>query len=231
MKALILAGGLGTRLRPLTYSTPKPLLPIGPAPMIEHQIKFLKKNGVGKAVLAIGYLREQIWRYFTSRGMEGIEYSVEEKKLGTGGCVRNASDKLNDTFLVLNGDILVSSLDVQKFIDFHKEKGGVATILLKRMEDPSRYGVVKMDGDKVKNFLEKPEGLRNELINAGWYIFEPEIFDYIPKGPVSMEREVFPKLVEEGELYGYSFEGYWKDIGVMEDYIRAQEDYLRGKFE
>lgn len=206
------------------------MVPVGPKPILEHQIQYLKQAGVEEIILGVGHLRGQIKKYISSRNFEGITYSVEHKKLGTGGAIKNASDKLNDRFLVLNGDLLFNSLDLSDFLQFHKQKDGKATILLTEVKDPSRYGVIKLEGNKVVDFVEKPEKSENNLINAGIYILGPEIFEYLPEGKCSLERLVFPELVREGSLYGYRFNGYWKDIGVMEDYLEAQGDYLKNKF-
>lgn len=234
VKALILCGGLGTRLRPLTYTTPKPLLPLGHKPILELQIRFLLQNGIKNIVLATGYKREQIWRYFSTADLDdfnvSLEYVIEKEALGTGGGVKNARDRLDSTFLVLNGDILLDSVDISRLLKFHKEKGGIGTILLKEVKDPSRYGVVRLDDEeKITDFIEKPEGLKNELINAGWYVLEPQVFEYISEGKVSIERDVFPILADKGELFGFPFEGYWLDIGVPQDYRNAQRDYLEGR--
>lgn len=233
IKALILCGGLGTRLRPLTHVIPKPLLPLGKRPILEHQIRFLQKNGIKNIVLATGYKREMIWKYFSTAKLESfnvsIEYIVEKKALGTGGGIKNASSKLDSTFLVLNGDIILDSLDIKKLVNFHKKQAGIGTILLKKVPDPSRYGVVRLQDNQITAFIEKPKGMKNEPINAGWYVLEPEIFDIIPEGKVSIERKIFPKLADEGKLHGYLYEGYWGDIGIPEDYKRVQQDLLKGK--
>lgn len=235
VKALILCGGLGTRLRPLTYVLPKPLLPLGTKPILELQIRFLHQNNLSHIVLATGYMREMIWKYFTTADLENfdvsLEYIIEKKALGTGGGIKNAKDTLDSTFLVLNGDILLDSLDVSELIHFHKHHDGIGTILLRKVRDPSRYGVVQLtENNKIADFIEKPKGMENEFINAGWYVFEPEVFKYIPEGKASIEKDVFPNLANEGKLYGYSFDGYWKDIGVLEDYMNAQQDFYEGKF-
>lgn len=235
VKALILCGGLGTRLRPITFVIPKPLLPLGEKPILEHQIRFLQKNDVKNVILAVGYKRELIWKYFSTADLDDfdvpLEYVVEKEALGTGGGVKNARSCFGSTFLVLNGDILLDSLDISKLVKFHKRKDGVGTILLKKVEDPSRYGVVQLTEDKITDFIEKPKGMKNKFINAGLYVLEPTIFNYIPNGKVSIEKRVFPKLAKKGKLYGFPYEGYWMDIGIPTDYKNAQRDILEGKIE
>ena len=243
MKALILAGGFGTRLRPLSCTKPKHLLPIVNKPLLDWTLERLSKSGVKEVILAVNHGAEAIARHCgdSKYGIK-ILYSKDFpspqnvcsrlKPLGTGGPIKKAEKLLgcDDDFLVLNGDIL-TTLNYRKLMQFHKKNGGVATIALHHVEDPSRYGVVELkeENSRVTRFAEKPS--RNEapsnLVNAGIYALNPRIFDYIPEArPCSIEREIFPKLTAENALVGYSFDGLWVDIGKREDYLKANMLFL-----
>ncbi len=229
MKAVILAGGFGTRLRPLSCTRPKLLFPVGNKPLLDWKLERLAKNGVKEVILAVNYMAEAFsQRYGDSAYGMKLFYSKEEKPLGTGGPIKNAEELIGreKSFLVLNGDIL-TNIDYSKLVKEHREKDTTATIALYQVEDPSRYGVAELTRkNRVVRFMEKPsrETAPSNLINAGVYVLEPEIFDYIPSGqPVSIERKVFPKLASEGKLYGYPFEGLWTDIGKSEDYLKANK--------
>lgn len=225
MQAVILAGGLGTRLRPLTYNVPKPLLPILDRPMIEYIMSALPRE-VDKVVLAVSYMSDVLRDYFASQDI-GREILVvnEEEPLGTGGAIKNVQEHIDGTTLVLNGDI-ISSLDVTALLDFHRSKGGIGTIALWRVDDPSRFGVVDIDAeDRIHRFLEKvpKEEAPSDQINAGVYVLEPEMLDLMEPGvKTSIERDVFPKVVDRG-LFGFRFKGYWVDAGTPSSYLRAQE--------
>ena len=229
MKAVVLAGGFGTRLRPLSCTRPKLLFPICNRPLLDWTLERLAKSGVKEVVLAVNYMAEAfIQRYGNStRGMR-LFHSREEKPLGTGGPIKNAEKLIGrkEPFLVLNGDIL-TDFDYSKLMEKHIEKGATATIALYRVADTSRYGIAELtEKNRVVRFVEKPdrEKAPSNLANAGIYALDPEIFDYITSGrPVSIEREVFPKLAHEGKLYGYDFEGSWIDIGKREDYLKANK--------
>lgn len=227
MKALVLAGGFGTRLRPLSCSRPKMLFPIANRPLIDYTLEALsKEESVDTVVLAVYYMAESLVRYLGPTKYDlGILYSREQRPLGTGGPVKKAKDMMNgDRFMVMNGDIL-TDFDYKRLIDYHEEKGGVATIALTQVSDPTRYGSVELDWEgRITRFVEKPEYGKapSNLINAGIYIMEPEIFDYIPDdGKVRIETEVFPKLAEEHKLYGFESHGFWLDIGEPQDYLGA----------
>jgi len=222
MEAIILAGGFGTRLRPLTYTRAKSLLPILNKPMISYLIEMLPKN-VDKVILAVNYRKDQIEKYFEKNNF-GVEIIVnnEPEPLGTGGAVKFAEKHITDTFFVLNSDI-ICSLKLEKMIEFHRKNKAVSTISLWPVENVAEFGVadVKKDGNVV-GFIEKPrpEDAPSNLINAGAYFLEPEILDYIETGRlISMEKEIFPKIIEDtGLFYGYQFEGYWMDIGRISSY-------------
>jgi len=231
--ALILCGGLGVKLRPLTFITPKPMLPIGYQPLLQYQIQYLKKYEFDRIVLAVGYLQEQIIKYFSNgqRFDVKILYSFEKDPLDTGGAVKNAEELINGHFITLNGDVIFDKLDLDKLLAYHKEKGGVATLTLTKHKEASRYGLVEInENGQITKFIEKPSEAKAGLINAGIYAFSQEIFNYISKGKkVSLEKDVFPKLAEEGKLYGFIYDGYWRDVGVPEDYIEVLKDILSGK--
>lgn len=231
MKALILAGGMGTRLRPLTNFTPKPLIPLLQKPMVMHIIDPLPPE-VDTVVLAVSYMREALESYFRENDCGRKVLLVnEEEPLGTGGAIRNVRRYLDDTFLCFNGDI-VSSLDLGAFIRFHRRNRGIGTLALWQVPDPSAFGVVRMDGERIIDFQEKPSPgtAVSDLINAGVYVFEPELLDHIPGGVVSLERAVFPKILDRG-LFGHRFQGYWVDCGTPQSYLRAQSELLENGLE
>lgn len=235
MKAIILAGGEGLRLRPLTCNIPKPMVPIVNKPFLEHMLDNLKRHHIDEIILAICYLPDCIQRHFGDCGDLGMSltYAFEEMPLGTGGAVKNAEQFLDDTFVVFNGDIF-TDLDLTDMIRFHRYHKAKATIALTPVEDPTAYGVVETDSQgRVRCFIEKPsrETVTTNLINAGTYILEPEVLDLIPPGVHHMlERGLFPDLVERGiPFFGYRSNAYWIDIGVPEDYLKLHHDILMGK--
>jgi mannose-1-phosphate guanylyltransferase len=235
VKAIILSGGLGTRLRPLTCSRPKPLFPILNKPLLETQILNLAKAGVSEVILAINYLAEVVQAIIGDRSRYGVKisYSEEIEPLGTGGAVKNAEEFIGgDTFFQVNGDI-VTTLDFAQLLKYHKEKKAELTLAGYIVEDPSRFGVMKLDGqNKVQEFVEKPENVSKEdakrlPINAGVNIFEPSALDLIPAGKkLSMEREIVPQLVSRGRVYCMPFSGLWLDVGVPKDFMRANKMLL-----
>jgi len=232
LKALILAGGVGTRLRPLSCTRPKLLFPIANKPLLDWTLERLAKNGVKEVILAVNYMAEAfIQRYGTAKYGMKILYSREGRPLKTGGPIKKAEELIGheEPFLVLNGDIL-TNMNYIDLVKKHKENDAIATITLYKVEDPSRYGIAEMTKkNRVLRFLEKPtrKEAPSSLANAGIYVLNPEIFDYIPnERPVSIEYETFPKLVKKGKLFGYSFEGLWTDIGELGDYLRANRLWL-----
>jgi mannose-1-phosphate guanylyltransferase len=237
LKALILAGGLGTRLRPLTLTRPKHLLPIANRPHIEHIFDLLLEHGVKEAVLLTSYLAETFEQTVRAGEARGIllEVTHEEEPLGTAGAIKNAESLLGDeAFLVFNGDILTDA-DLTSITGWHRDKGAEATIVLSPVENPSAFGVVPTDEDgRVLGFIEKP--LRDEaptnLINAGIYVFEPSVLERIPSGEVwSAERQLFPGLVDEGAaLYATAIDSYWMDVGTPDKYLQANLDALAGRY-
>jgi mannose-1-phosphate guanylyltransferase len=230
LSAVILVGGLGTRLRPLTDRTRKDMLPLVDRPQLAYTFEHLRRFGVTRAIVSCGYLPTQIQEHFGDRyGDLQLEYRIEEEPLGTGGAIRFAAEDVDETFLALNGDSLRET-DLGALLSFHRERATRATILLTPVEDPSRYGLVRVDGDgRVLSFLEKPrpEEIDTNLINAGMYVLEPDVLELIPPGrPVSIEREVFPRLVDDGAVYGVALPGYWLDIGTPDAYLQAHRDVL-----
>lgn len=230
MKALILAGGVGTRLRPLTCTKPKILLPIVNKPLLDWTLQSLVKHSVKEAILAVNYKAETIIRQYGNEkyGVK-IVYSMETEPLGTGGPIRKAEELLgkSEPFIVANGDIL-TDVNYKELMRKHEQnRDAIATIVLFRVEDPSRYGTVQLtENNRITRFVEKPKAKEapSNLINAGIYVLDPQIFDFIPLGrQVSLEHEVFPKLAEEGKLYGYVFNGLWVDIGKPKDYLKANK--------
>ncbi len=235
MKAIIIAGGLGTRLRPLTYNRAKPVVPLVNKPFVVHQIELLKKYGITDIILNLHYLPKNLELLLGNGKDLGVKlsYSIEDKPLGTAGAVKNAEEYFDgEPLLVFNGDIL-TDIDLSKLIKYHKDKKAAATLSLTRVEDPTPYGLVLLAEDgRVEKFLEKPnwEMVSDNTINAGIYVLDPKIFASVPKAvPFSFERELFPGLLNSGSpVYGYIFEGYWMDIGSPKKYMQAHRDILSG---
>lgn len=227
MKALILAGGLGTRLRPLTLRMPKPLVPLLGKPLISHIIDSLPAE-VDTVILAVSFMKDALEEYFRAHDVGRKVILVnEDTPLGTGGAVKNVSRYLDDTFIAFNGDV-ICSIDLNDMLRYHRSHDGIGTMSLWDVEDPSAFGVVATDArGRINDFQEKPERDKaiSNSINAGVYIFEREILDHIPNGVVSLERQVFPNVLDRG-LYGYGFSGYWVDGGTRENLLKAQKVLL-----
>jgi mannose-1-phosphate guanylyltransferase len=233
VQALILAGGEGTRLRPLTYTTPKPVMPLAGRPFLSFMLDWAHAHGVDEVILSCGFLSDGVKRVLGDiyDGMR-LRYVVEDEPLGTAGPVRLALDEglLEERLIVLNGDVL-TDIDLTAELDQHERTGARVTLALYPVDDTASYGVVPTDADgRVEAFLEKAEGeTPTNRINAGAYVVEREVIESIPAGgAVSFEREVFPALVGDG-LYGYLAEGYWIDIGTPERYLEATWDLLAGR--
>jgi mannose-1-phosphate guanylyltransferase len=237
MQAVVLVGGEGTRLRPLTLTRPKPALPLVDRPFIRYMIEWLGRHGIDEVVMACGFRAEDLRAALGDEvpGGPSIGYVEEEEPLGTAGPVRLAAEMglLGDRFMVLNGDVL-TDLDLSALQRQHEETGAVATLALYPVDDPSSYGLVRRrDDGEVLGFLEKPEPaeIDTDEVNAGAYVLERSVVDLIPAGrSVSIEREVFPRLVGQG-LYGRRLDGYWMDIGTPERYLQATWDILEGRVE
>lgn len=236
MQALVLVGGRGTRLRPLTDTIPKPAVPLVGRPFLGYMIEWLARHGVGEIVLACGFLPDQL-REVLGTGEPGgpvLSYVQEPEPLGTAGAIKYAEEHLEDRFLALNGDVL-SDLDLSALVRAHEEHDACATLGLYPVDDPSAYGLVRRGpGDAVAEFVEKPddpERAGTDEINAGTYVLERSVLERIPPGrAVSIEREVFPGLVGNG-LFGLRLEGYWMDIGTPDRYLQASWDVLEGRVE
>ncbi len=231
-KAVILAGGEGTRLRPLTNGIPKPMLPVLNHPFLEHTIRYLTKYGITEVILALSYLPDIITDYFGDGRRLGVQmhYTLEDSPLGTAGAVKNAGEYLGSTFLVLNGDIY-TDLDIAAMFDFHRKRKAKATIALTWVDNPCAFGVVETDRSRrVKRFIEKPAPaeVTTNWINAGVYILEPEVLQQVPDNTHYMfERGLFPRLLELGEtMCGYQFRGQWLDMGTPEKYLCLNCDLL-----
>jgi mannose-1-phosphate guanylyltransferase len=225
--AVVLVGGFGTRLRPLTLHTPKAMLPIANRPFLEHQLDHLHAHGIDRVILSCGYRPDAIRDHFGDR----FEYVVENQLLGTGGAIANAARGLTETFVACNGDVL-TDLDLTALVAFHRARRARMTLALHPVDDPSRYGVVVTDErGSVTQFLEKPAPgtAPADTINAGTYVIEPEVLELIePDRQVSVEYEVFPRLVGSG-LYAQRQDGRWSDIGTPESYLAANLDALTGE--
>ncbi len=235
MKTVILAGGEGTRLRPLTSNTPKPMMPIANKPMLEHIVNLLAQHGFDDIVVTVAFLANQIRDYFGDGSDFGVtmRYATEDSPLGTAGSVRNASAELDDTFLVISGDVL-TDLDLTALVKAHRDAGAAASIALKHVENPLEFGIVitRPDGT-IERFLEKPTWgqVFSDTINTGIYVVEPEVFDFIPEGEVvDFSGDVFPALLARGHtLHGHVTDDYWEDVGTLDAYIRAHADVLDGR--
>ena len=232
MKAVVLIGGEGTRLRPLTFNTPKAIMPILNRPFLEHLLGYLKEHGVTDAILAMGYLPDPIQSCLGDGTQLGVRltYLVEESPLGTAGAVKNAESYLDGPFLVLNGDI-ITGIDLTAMMKRHKEVKPKVSIALTPVDNPTIYGVVETDTrGMVQRFVEKPtwDKVTTNMINAGIYILEPEVLAHIPASTPSMfENYLFPRLLEIGEpILGYPSDAYWIDIGTPEKYLKANHDLL-----
>jgi mannose-1-phosphate guanylyltransferase len=235
VRAVVLVGGFGTRLRPLTLTMPKQMLPVVDQTMIERVVRALGQHGVTEAILSLGYRPDAFMEAYPDGICAGVglTYAVEPEPLDTAGAVRFAARAagIDETFIVVNGDVL-TDLDVSGLWDFHHTHGGEGTIALTPVEDPSRYGVVPIDADqRVIEFVEKPPvgTAPSNWVNAGTYVLEPSVLDRIDEGrKVSIERETFPGLAADGSLYAVESSAYWLDAGTPESYLQAQLDIIDG---
>ena len=228
--AVILCGGLGTRLRPLLKDRPKALALVGGRPFLEYLLLQLKRYEINNVILAVGHCGEMIEAYFGSGSDLGLHlyYSYESEPLGTGGALKLAQNLIHsEYFLVMNGDSFFD-IDLKVLIRYHQKKKALATIGLAKVDDTQRYGAVELDHEgRIVRFLEKMKGGQPGLINGGIYVFQREVLELIPEGrPVSLEQEIFPKLIGR-DFYGLPFQAYFIDIGVPEDYLRLKADPSR----
>ncbi|ADU51981.1 Nucleotidyl transferase [Thermaerobacter marianensis DSM 12885] len=237
-RAILLAGGLGTRLHPLTQELPKPMVPVLGRPWLEHLIERLAEAGIADIVLSLRHGKDVVVEHFSSNPPRGVRlrYAVEPLPLGTGGAIRFAAGAVagdDGPFLVFNADV-VQTFDTRGLLAFHRQRRAHVTIALVEVEDPSAYGAVELDAEgRVLRFVEKPRPgeTTSRLVNAGIYVFEPEVLRWIPPGrEVSVERETFPALVAAGlKVYGCACQGYWKDIGTRQRYLELHRDVLAGR--
>ncbi|MET8003466.1 mannose-1-phosphate guanyltransferase [Nonomuraea glycinis] len=236
MKAVVMAGGEGTRLRPMTANQPKPLLPVVNRPIMEHVLRLLKRHGITETVVTVQFLAALVRNYFGDGDELGmrLEYATEDIPLGTAGSVKNAADRLHDApFLVISGDAL-TDIDLTDMIRFHRENSALVTIGLKRVPNPLEFGIIIVDElGRVQRFLEKPTWgqVFSDTVNTGIYIMEPEVLNEVAAGEsVDWASDVFPALLERGApIYGYVADGYWEDVGTHESYLKAQADALSGE--
>jgi len=233
-QALILAGGKGTRLKPITHEIPKPLVPLHGKPILEYSLDLFKKFGIKDIMISIGFKGEKIKEYFGDGKRFGVNitYLKENEPLGTAGPLRLAKNLIKGPFIVCNADEL-KDINLMDMFMFHKDNNATATIALTSVDDTSKYGVAKITGNRILDFVEKPskDKAPSNFINSGLYIFDPKVLDYVPEeGFAMLEKDVFPKLAKEGMLFGYPFAGYWKPIGTLQEYEEAIQDLKKEKF-
>ncbi|MFA5786604.1 MAG: mannose-1-phosphate guanyltransferase [Actinomycetota bacterium] len=235
MKAVIMAGGEGTRLRPLTANQPKPMLPVVNRPLMQHVVALLSRHDYKDLVVTVQFLANLVRNYFGDGSDMGVHltYATEVTPLGTAGSVKNAQEQLDSTFLVVSGDAL-TDIDLEELVSFHREKGAMVTVALKRVQNPLEFGIVitRKDGS-VERFLEKPNWgqVFSDTVNTGIYVIEPGVFDFIAEGEsVDFSQDVFPQLLAKGlPVFGFVADGYWEDVGNLAAYMRAHQDVLDGK--
>src|SRR5574341_1395222 len=235
MKAVVMAGGEGSRLRPLTINRPKPMVPIVNRPVMGHIIELLKRHNINEIVATLQYRADDLQNYFGDGSNVGvaINYTVEPRPLGTAGSVKFAEKFLSrdEPFLIISGDAL-TDLNLSEIVDFHKRVGALITITLYRVPDPSEYGVIIVDGQgRIERFLEKPSPgqVISDTVNTGIYVISPEVLDEIESGePFDFSKDLFPRLLTRGApLYGFIANGYWCDVGNIAEYFRATGDLLQ----
>ncbi|HLD33715.1 MAG TPA: sugar phosphate nucleotidyltransferase [Candidatus Nanoarchaeia archaeon] len=229
-KAVILCGGKGTRLRPITQEIPKPLIPVHGKPLVEHLIDLFKKYDIKDIVLSVGYKKEKIKEYFGNGQRVGVNISYieesEESPLGTAGPLKKAREMFKESFIVTNGDEL-KDINLEEMYDIHKTNKSKITIALTTVADPSQYGCAELSGSRILRFIEKPpkDKAPSNLINSGLYIMEPDAIDLIPEGFAMLEKDVFPIVAYNGGLFGYPFTGQWYDTGNLERWERALNEW------
>ena len=216
-KAVILAGGTGTRLMPLTKDKPKCLVEVCHRPILEHIICLFKSYKIHEILLSVGFLKEEVIKYCGDGSRFGVhtDYIREDSPLGTAGPLVLAKNLLAETFFVSNGDEL-KDINIKKMLEFHRRNKSLCTVALTSVSDPTRYGVARLEGERICEFVEKPKDPPSSFINAGFYIMEPEVIEMIPAGFSMLEKDVFPRIAKIGRLYGFRFEGQWFDCGSIE---------------
>lgn len=234
MQAIILSGGKGTRLRPLTYHTPKPMLDVAGRPHLEHQVALLREHGITNIIFSTGYLHEEIVNHFGDGTKFGVKIQYRQdgnKELGTAGAIKNCEDLIeSDTLIILNGDIL-TNINLSQLIEEHQSrKMCPITIALTKVSDPSRYGVALIKNDLIERFIEKPDTFISNLINSGMYVINREVLNFIAKDEFCMlEKDVFPQYAKSKLIAPYVSDYYWIDIGTVQTYLQVHEDIYRGK--
>ncbi|MEM3799129.1 MAG: NDP-sugar synthase [Thermoprotei archaeon] len=234
MKAVVLAGGFSTRLRPLTNYIPKPLVPVVNKPIIEHVVERLREANVREIIFTLHYRAKEIMDYFGDGTKYGIipEYRVEDKPLGTAGSVKNVEDLLDEVFIVVSGDVLFD-FDLTEAIKNHTKKGNVATIVLSEVENVQHFGVAELNSDnRIVGFVEKPNPSRvkSRMVNTGIYVFNRNVLDLVKNNTkTDFSLDVFPKLVRQGQLYGFNPKGFWYDVGTFQGLLKAQREVLSGR--
>jgi len=232
-QALILAGGKGTRLKPITHEIPKPLVLLQGKPLLEYSLDLFKKFGIKDILISVGFMKEKIKEHFGDGKRFGVNitYIEEDEPLGTAGPLKLAKELIKDSFIVCNADELKEINLIDMFMA-HKDNNATATIALTSIDDTSKYGVAEIAGNRILSFVEKPskEKAPSNFINSGLYILEPEVIDSIPEGFSMLETDIFPKLAKEKKLFSYPFSGYWKPIGTLEQYESAIKDLKKGLF-
>lgn len=227
-KAILLLGGKGTRFRPITYELPKALLPVQGKTVPEHLIDLFKKFNIADLIFSVGYKADKIKEYYGDGSKFGVKitYVQEDEPLGSAGAIKLASKLIEESFIVTNGDEL-KDIDLEEMYQFHKQNGALVTVALTTVDNPSAYGVAKLKGNRILEFVEKPkkENAPSNLINSGLSIWEPSVIKIIPDGFSMYEEKVFPKLASQEKLYGYPFSGQWFDTGTPERYERAIKEW------
>ncbi|MCR4336111.1 MAG: nucleotidyltransferase family protein [archaeon] len=224
-QAFVLAGGKGERLRPLTLETPKPLVKVKGKPILEYSIELLKKHGVTEVILSVGYMHEKIIDYFGDGQKFGVSivYAIEEEPLGTGGALKQAEELLSEKFFMLNGDN-IADYDLNELTKTHEKNNALATLTLSEVEDVSSFGVAKLDGEKIIEFVEKPkkENAPSNWVNAGAYAIEKKALEFLPEGFNLIEKTMFPALAKQGKLFSYKHKGKWFTTDTFERIKKAE---------
>ncbi len=226
VKAVILAGGPGTRLRPLTNNRPKCLVEVCNRPILDHIIELFSSFNINQILISVGFLKENVIEHCGDGSRFGviIDYLKEDSPLGTAGPLLLAKGVLTETFMVSNGDEL-KDIDIEKMLGLHRRNRALCTIALTKVADPTHYGVARLEGERICEFVEKPKEPPSSFINAGFYIMEPEVIGMIPPGFATLEKDIFPLIAKMGRLYGFRFDGQWFDCGSMERLETANKNW------